>query len=574
MTATLDKASRRGRRSSGGKPRRTSKSSPSAHRGDEPLDTIALPTDDLARRQGCVFCEEAARRAEQFFPRFLRLTQGKFAGQPFTLEQWQRRIVRTIFGWVRPDGTRRFRKGYISTAKKQGKSTLAAGIGLFLMSVDGESRAEVYIAAGDRNQAGIIHREAANMVLASAPLVQRCKVIDSTKRIVFEPTAGLMAALSAEAGTKEGLNIHGLLFDELHTQPSDALWNTLKYAGAARSQPLFLSFTTAGYDRDSLCWREYSYAKGVLAGAIEDPAYFVFIAEMGEQDDWNNEENWYKANPNLGVTVSVEDMRQEYGRAKLDPSEENIFRRYRLNQWVAQVSRWLPLERWDACAGPMPWGQMRESMRGRDVLLGCDLSSSGDISALLAITLPRPGVADDPILICPTLFMPSDVIDERQRVSGQPLASWAAQGAIVRVPQPIVDTTWHEREIERWGQEAKVRCFAFDPWNAVDLVNRLTARGVPLLQVRQGFGSMNAPLKRLEELILTGRIQHGNHPVLRWMFDNMAVEMDAAGNKKPSKKQAAEKIDGIVALIDAVAAMMVQPEAKQSVYETRGVLAF
>lgn len=311
-----------------------------------------LPTDEQAIREGCEFHLPSAEKVRKFFRQFVRHSKGEWAGKPFEFLDWQwTDVIGPLFGWLRPDGTRRFRRAYIEIPKKQGKSALASGLAIYLLVGDSEAGAEVYSAAADREQASIVFNEAANMVEASPGLSKHLEVVRSQKRLVFSKKQSWFKALSADVPTKEGLNIHGLLFDELHAQVKRDLWDTLAYGGAARRQPLSISITTAGYDRESICWEQHQYAQSVLEGRNPDTSFLPCIYAASESDDWTSPATWAKANPSFGVTIKESEMAEACREAQQSPAKQNSFRRYRLNQWTEQDVRWLDLARWDECSG-------------------------------------------------------------------------------------------------------------------------------------------------------------------------------------------------------------------------------
>jgi phage terminase large subunit-like protein len=341
---------------------------------------IRSPRDEKAVLEGCRFDIRAAERVRTFFTKFLRHSKGQWAGQPFALLDWQwREVVAPLFGWKRADGTRRYRRAYIEVPKKNGKSALFSGLSLYLLAADGEPGAEVYSAAVDRDQASIVFNEAANMVEVSPQLSSRLNVVRSMKRIVMPRSRSFYKALSADVPAKEGLNAHAVLIDELHAQKTRLLWDTLRYTGAARRQPLHLSITTAGFDHHSICWEQHDYAEKVLDGTIEDSSFLPFIAAAGAEDDWTSPEVWRKANPSFAVTINPEQFAEDCREAQESPAKENSFRRYRLNQWTEQEVRWLNMEKWDACATPLG------DLGRRPCYAGLDLSSTTDITALVLV---------------------------------------------------------------------------------------------------------------------------------------------------------------------------------------------
>lgn len=521
-------------------------------------DPTALWTRSAADRQavaaGCTFDLDAAERVKDFFSQFLRHSKGEFAGQPFTLLDWQwSAIIAPLFGWKRPDGTRRYRRAYIEVPKKNGKSTLCAGISLYLLLADGEPGAEVYSAAADREQASIVFREAASMVRASPVLESRLQVVDSVKRIVHQKTASWYKALSADVPTKEGLNIHGLIFDELHAQKTRDLYETLTYGGASRRQPLFLSITTAGYDRESICYEQHVYARGILEGRVEDPWFFPFIAGADKEDDWKSPAVWRKANPSFGATVKADQFETDCKEAQESPAKENAFRRYRLNQWTDAATRWIASERWDACDLP-PHGIDRDPC-----YIGIDLSSKLDTSSMVALFCHE----DDTYGVHCYCWIPDTAAKERERKNRQRFDEWIRRGFATRIEGDVIRNETIRAKVKELADTYNVREIAFDPWSATELAQQLQDEdGLPVVAFRQGYASMSEPAKKLEELILGRKIRHGGNPVLRWMIGNCCVEIDPAGNIKPSKKASTEKIDLVVSLCMALGRAMLLTDVK------------
>lgn len=515
---------------------------------------IRSDADKHAAAQGCWFDENAALHVRKFFVNYLRHSKGEWAGKPFELQPWQwEGIIAPLFGWKRADGTRRYRKGGIWIAKKNGKSAIASGLSLYMLLGDGEAGAEVYNAAADREQASIVFNEAMNMVNASPALASRLDLVPSVKRIVYRQKASFLKALSADVPTKEGLNWHFLLFDELHAQAKRDLWDTLAYGGAARRQPLLLSISTAGYDRDSIGYEQYRYAREVLAGNIVDPAFFPFIAEAAEDDDWKAPAVWRKANPNIGVSIRESEMVEACREAEASPSKQNAFRRYRLNQWTEQDIRWLDMDRWDACAGAVDAAELH----GRDCFAGLDLASTTDVAALVLL-FPQGDSYD----VLPFFWVPENACKDRERRNKTRLDEWIRQGLLEVTPGDVIDYDRIRKKINDLRKDFNILEIAVDRWNSTQLSTQLQGDGFEMVAFGQGFASMTAPTKELETLILAGRLRHGGHAVLRWMAGNVSVEQDAAGNLKPSKKRSTEKIDGIVALVMALGRAMVRDAAE------------
>ena len=493
------------------------------------------------------FSSSRATHALEFFSGWLRHSKGRFAGEPFDLLDWQAEMIAELFGWLRvDDDTRRYRVAYISTAKKSGKSTLLAGIGLYLLVMDGENGAEVYGAAADREQASVVYREAASMVRASPQLSQSLEVIDSRRTIAYRKESSFYRVLSADAFRAEGLNIHGLLFDELHSQKDRRLWDALRYGGAARAQPLIISITTAGYDRNSICHEQYRYAKAVQADWRYDPTFFPCIYEMAEGADWKDPDVWPQANPSWGVTIKPEDFANDAREAEQSTSKTNSFLRYRLNTWTAQDQRWIKPELWAACNAAPP-----EPLDGRECWLGLDLAWSEDTSALVAVFPDADGGLD----VLSRFYLPGDGLADRERRDRVPYGRWAKEGHVVLTPGDVTDYEFIRRDIEEFTKKYRVRMVAVDPFNATHLTNQLDGAGIPVNRYRQGFAGMNAPCRLLENKLANQTLRHQN-PVLDWQANNVAIRQNAEGQIRPLKPKAGstERVDGILALCMALGA--------------------
>lgn len=456
--------------------------------------------------------------------------------------------MRPLFGWKRADGTRRYREAYIEIPKKNGKSTLAAGVALFLLFADGEVGAEVYSAAGDKEQARIVFRDATGMRAASAELRRRSRAYKDT--IVSHLTASRYQVLSADAPTKHGLNAHGIVFDELHVQPNRELWDTLTTGGAARRQPLTIALTTAGVDRRSICWEKHDYALKVRDGEVEDLAFLPVVYAADEADDWRDPTVWAKANPNLGVSVKPDWFRDQVTKAEESLAYLNTFKRLHLNLWTESVIRWLPPDRWLACAGAGD----RAALEGRSCFAGLDLSTTTDVTALVLLFPGADGVYD----ILPFFWAPSAALRLRARRDRVPYDVWAQQGHLEATEGNVVDYDVIRERVRDLADRYRITEIAYDRWNASQLVTQLQGDGATLVPFGQGFQSMSAPCKELEKLVIGAKLRHGNHPVLSWMAANTVLVTDAADNWKPAKNKSKERIDGIVALLMALGRAMVQ----------------
>lgn len=505
------------------------------------------------------FDEVAADRACEFFERFLVHTKGEFAGQPFELQHWERDLViRPLFGWKRADGTRRYRSVFVAVPRKNGKTTLAAGIGLYLTFADREPGAEVYSAASDREQAAIAFEQARSMVEACPELSERALIY---RRAIVVPGLGSSyKVLSADARSKHGFNAHGIIFDELHAQPNRELYDVLHTSTGARRQPVELYITTAGYDRHSICYELYEHAKKVRAGILRDDSFLPVIFEADAEDDWTAEATWRKANPNYGVSIKPEYLAAECARAKTTPGYENTFKRLHLNIWTEQSSRWLQMSTWDECAVPVD----AAALRGRQCYAGLDLSTTTDISAFVLVFPDDQWRTFDALAY---FWVPGERIRQRAERDRVPYPQWRDEGHIRATDGDIVDYDVIRRDINELAEQYVIREIAIDRWNATQLATQLTGDGFTVVQFGQGFASMSAPSKELEKLVTGKLLRHGGNPVLRWMASNVAIKQDAAGNIKPDKASSGERIDGIVALVMALgrASVMAQPPAEPAI---------
>ena len=514
-----------------------------------------------------VYDKSAADYAVAFIENLCH-TKGTWAGKPFELIDWQEQIIRDLFGTLKPNGYRQFNTAYIEIPKKQGKSELAAAVALLLTCGDGEERAEVYGCAADRQQAAIVFDVAADMVRMCPALSKRVKILASQKRIIYTPTNSFYQVLSAEAYSKHGFNIHGVVFDELHTQPNRKLFDVMtKGSGDARMQPLYFLITTAGTDTHSICYETHQKAKDIIEGRKIDPTFYPVIYGADESDDWTDPKVWRKANPSLDITVGIDKVRDACESAKQNPGEENAFRQLRLNQWVKQAVRWMPMEKWDKCAFAVD----EDEFEGRICYGGLDLSSTTDITAFVLVFPPLD--EDDKYIILPYFWIPEDNLTLRVNRDHVPYDVWERQGYLQTTEGNVVHYGFIEKFIERLGEHFNIREIAFDRWGAVQMVQNLEGMGFTVVPFGQGFKDMSPPTKELMKLVLEQKIAHGGHPVLRWNMDNIYIRTDPAGNIKADKEKSTEKIDGAVATIMALdRAIRCGNDHGASVYDDRGLL--
>ena len=497
----------------------------------------------------------------------LKHTKGVWYGKNFELLPWQDKIVRDIFGTLKPNGYRQYNTAYVEIPKKQGKSELAAAIALYLTCGDGEYGAEVYGCAADRQQASIVFDVAVEMINQCPALKKRCKILASQKRIVYLPLKSFYQVLSAESYTKHGLNVHGVIFDELHAQPNRALYDVmLTGSGDARKQPLYFLITTAGTDRNSICYEVHNKAKDIMNGKRNDPTFYPIIYGIEDSDDWTDEKNWYKANPSLDITVDIDKIRAAFNNAKENPAEENLFRQLRLNQWVKQSVRWMPMDKWSLCSYPID----KERLKGRVCYGGLDLSSTTDITAFVLVFPPED--EDGKYEILPFFWLPEETLELRVRRDHVPYDTWKAKGLIMTTEGNVVHYGFIEKFIEELGTQYNIKEIAYDRWGAVQMVQNLEGMGFTIVPFGQGYKDMSPPTKELMKLVLEKKIAHGGNEVLEWMVDNIYVKTDPAGNIKPDKEKSTEKIDGAIAMIMALDRALRNNGQQESVYNDRGII--
>lgn len=489
------------------------------------------------------FDAEAGERAVSFFAECLQHTTGEWRGKPFVLSDWQADIVRNIFGWKRQDGTRRYRTVFLGLPRKMGKTTLAAGLALYALYCDGEPGAQVINAAADREQAALCFDSAKQMIEAEPELLDRSQVY--RRSVVVPMTGSSYKVLSSEAFTKHGLSVSYAGMDELHAWPDRELYDVLVTSMGARRQPLTVITTTAGFDKHSLCYELWDYAEKVAAGIIKDDSFLSVIFAADKDDDWKDPATWAKANPNFGVTVQREFYEQECAKAQALPSYENTFRRLYLNQWTEQDVRWLSMDAWDACGKDLP------DLAGCDCFAALDLSSTTDLSALV-LAFPIDGT----VHLLPFFWMPSEGIRKRVERDRVPYDQWIKAGLIEATPGRVIDYDRIRAKINELAETYRIRELAVDRWNATQISTQLEGDGFEIHGFGQGYASMAGPTKEFEKRVLEGTLNHGRHPVMRWMASNISVEQDAAGNLKPSKKKSTERIDGIVATVMSLGRIM------------------
>jgi len=501
------------------------------------------------------FREDLANYACDFFAECLTHHKGAHAGRPFELEPWQRGVIGHLWGWRGPDGRRRYRECFMFVARKNGKTHMAAGLALLLLFCDGERGAEVYSAAAEKEQAALVFDAAKTFTLEQPALAKHAKVY--RRSIALEATGGCYKALSSEAKSKHGFNASGLIIDELHAIRDRELVDVLTTATGSRPQPLTVYLTTAGFDRYSICYEKYDYARAVRDGDLRDAAFLPAVWETDPDDDWTDPNLWRLANPNLGVSVNQEYLERECTKAIDTPGYENTFRRLHLNQWTEQDARWLSMEVWDRGDVELP------DLEGRECFAGLDLSSTVDLTALVLVFPDADG-----FWVLPFVWIPSESAHRREKHDRAPYVDWIRSGDLEATDGRAVNYGVIRKRLNELGERFNIRKIAVDRWNASQLIGELEGDGFSMMPFGQGYKSMNAPSKQLEALLLDDRLWHGGHPVLRWCARNVCRAEDPAGNIKPDKKASTERIDPIVALVMALGAAA---EGQEPTYDGPGV---
>ena len=509
--------------------------------------------------RGLTFDEDRAERVVRFFAN-LHLPDGVNAGKPFLLESWEAFIVGSLFGWLRADGKRRYQYSYVEVARANGKTPLGAGIGLYCLTADQEHGAQIFSAATTRDQAKIAFRDATLMVENTAAL--KARITPMVNNLHYQPLNSFFRPLSADASKMDGLRVHYALVDEVHEHPNGDVLSKLR-TGMKSSQPILFEITTAGFDRESVCWQEHDYTVKVLEGVVDDDTRFGFVATLDDGDGWTDETVWVKANPNLGVTVKLDTLRQECEQAKAIPAQQNSFKRLRLNLWTEMETLWLDMPTWD----DQPERTPIEELAGRTCYAGIDLSTTTDFTAAVLLFPDDEGGYD----VLAYFWMPEENLRDRCIRDHVQYDVWADQGFIELTPGNLVDQRHIAKRIAELREGYYIIELGFDPWNAAYLEAELGDAGAPLVKVPQSLANLSAPAKELSALLFDRKFRHGNHPVLRYMASNVVAIQDPSGNLRPHKGKSTGRIDGISAAVTALGRAMLR-EMGPSVYETGDLL--
>jgi phage terminase large subunit-like protein len=517
--------------------------------------------------RGLHFDQASAQRIIRFFPRVLSLVEGE-GSKPFVLSPWQQFVQGSIFGWKNPNGFRRFKTAYLEIGKGSGKSPLAAGTGLYGLVADGESGAQIYIAAGKKEQAGIVFRDADNMVQASPYLSQRIQ--RNTSNLAVLSTASFMRPVSADTRIS-GPRPHMVIGDELHEMRDAALLDKLTAGFKGRRQPLAYEITNSGCDIHSLCYHHHEYTEKILHGILENDEWFGLVfgldicpkckaegktqpnPECEKCDKWTDERVWPKANPNLGISIQYDYLRKQVTEALGMPSQENLVKMLNFCIWVEAVNKWMPIDEWDACGADYD----EDSLAGARCYGGLDLASLIDLCAFV-LYFPDTG-----LILC-WFWVPKENIAQRVNRDRVPYDKWVERGLIKATPGNVTDYDVIREDIKALADKFQIEEIGFDEDNAVQLATQLENEGLKMVTVPQRMSALNAPMKELEKMVRGRQIQHDCNPVLRWNMSNLVAVQDATTRIRPDRAKSTEKIDGAAALIDSLNRAIVHVDSGSS----------
>ena len=517
---------------------------------------------DNALDKGWYFDRKAAQRAISFIER-LKHTKGQWAGLRFKLEPWQQFIIWNIFGWKMADGTRRFRYAYVEIARKNGKTALSAGIGLYMLFADGESRPEVYSAATVKDQARICFSDAVEIVKATD---LKNYLTPYRNSIVYELKGGMMKPLSSDYGTHDGLNPSCGIIDEFHAHKDSGMFDVIKSAFGARKQPLMFIITTAGFNKAGACYAYRDNVIKILRGINEDDTLFGIIYTMDANEEWDNPQMWIKSNPNLGVSLFPNYLEDQVNDAKNRPEAVRNVMTKNVNLWVDAEKTWILDDAWMKCVGTTEI----EDLRGCECWGGLDLSNVSDITAFVLIFHEN-----DKFQLLPFFWIPEEKMLEKIRKENINYDLWVKAGFVKVTSGNVLDYEFVKADILQIVEIYDLQSSAYDRWNSSQTIIDLQNEGMECNPFGQGYGSMSAPSKEFEKLVLSEKIEHFGNPVLRWMLSSTLIKTDPAGNIKPNKEKSVQKIDGIVASIMALGEWMTaQAEDDNDPYSKRGMLSF
>lgn len=507
-----------------------------------------------------------------FFENYLKHTIGKSAGNPFVLSPYQQFTLFNIYAWQKMDENGRpirlIKNVYEKVAKKNGKTAVEAGDGLFAMAFDFEKGAQVYIGATKEEQAKICFNQACEFVNVS-PILQKLGFKVYQKEIKHIPTNSFMKPLGGDSKTQDGINSSRTIIDEYHAHKDDSVKENLESSSASRLQPLTKTITTAGFNVHGVCKKFEESCERILEGVDQDDSFFIMIHDLDEGDDWEDPENWVKSNPNLGVTVSMDFLIGEYKKAKNQPSKIPNFKTKHLNMWVDAPDVWIDAEYWDECQKPI----IEENFVELGNCGGLDLSTTTDITSYAMITNPDENGVRDLKVWC---FCPKDTIDKRSKEDGVPYRYWAEmprENAVDKNDTYLIATDGNQVDysvlstvVSKQVFKYKTDWVEFDRKFSAGLVNEFTEKGIEMSPFSQSIMNFSSPTKEFERLVLSGKLRVGKNPILKWMLSGCVPKFDENENERLTKAKATKRIDGIIASIMALAGTLSVKEDEESKY--------
>lgn len=520
--------------------------------------------------RGITFSEARAQHILNFY-KFVPHVKGALAGQPIELMDWHIFILINIFGFIislidentgevvlrndgsgRPVMVRRFRTAYNEVARKNAKSTLSSGVGLYMTGADGEGGAEVYSAATTREQARIVFEDAKSMIKQARPTLGR--LFEFNKLAIFqEQTSSRFGPLSSDANNLDGLNIHCAIVDELHAHKTRDVWDVLETATGARLQSLLFGITTAGFNKEGICYELRDYAIKVLQGAatgqFEDDTFFGIIFTLDKDDDPFDEKVWQKANPGLGICKRWDDLRRLAKKAREQVSARHNFFTKHMNLWVTAEAAWMDMLKWGECDFIAP----QHELKTYPLWVGVDLSNKIDICAAVKIWQANNGHAHADF----KFWLPEGRLERCSRQMAELYRKWAELGKLTLTDGDVIDHAQIKEELQQWVAGESLREIGFDPWSATQFSLALAEEGLPLVEVPQTVRNFSEAMKEIEALVYGGRLHHSNHPVMNWMMSNVTVKPDKNDNIFPNKSTPEAKIDGPAALFTAMSRVLV-----------------
>ncbi len=525
---------------------------------------IDRQTEDLQREPSeqwpWVFDADRATRICAFLE-LLPHIKGKWArdGRLLVLDPWQCFIVTTVFGWIhRTTGLRRFREAYIEVPRKNGKSLVSAGIGLYMLSADGEQGAEVYSAATTRDQARIVFDDAKGMAERTPDMRTYLGVAILTHSITVAHTSSKFSPLAAEASTQDGLNVHCAVIDELHAHKKRDLYDVIDTARGAREQSLLWLITTAGTDRSGICYERRTHITKVLDRVIDDASMFGIIYSIDDKDDPMEPASWAKANPNWGVSVLKDDMEAAARKAAAMPSALNNFLTKRLNVWVNGDSPWMDMRAWERCADP---DMQLSDFSGMKCWMGLDLAQKKDFAALCLVFL-----IGDVWHVCTRLYLNDLAVQESGNAH---LSGWARAGHVIVTDGAITDFDVLAEDMRSYCKQFDVQEIAFDPALSMYFAGKLLEEGLPLVEISQRSMFFTPPLIQVENLVLEEKLKFDGNPVMTWMVSNLVVKVSKFNElRSPTKERPENKIDGPMAMLMALGRALSVEKTEKSFWET------